>query len=61
MQQETHPNIILFKAPLEEAEFAFCTAKHDRYCPKHKGDLHGAIDLLINQYKNSILTYHLID
>ncbi|MBX7108628.1 MAG: hypothetical protein K1X61_08295 [Chitinophagales bacterium] len=43
MQQEIQLNIIPFAAPVEEAEFAFYTAKQDGYCPIHKDDLNGQL------------------
>jgi hypothetical protein len=38
MQQTLQLNIIPFTAPLQEAEFAFYTTKHEGYCPIHKDD-----------------------
>ena len=49
MQQEIQLNIIPFTAPVEEAEFAFYTAKQDGYCPIHKDDLNGAIEGLVDE------------
>ncbi|MBS1736164.1 MAG: hypothetical protein JSS98_06090, partial [Bacteroidetes bacterium] len=48
MQQELQLNIIPFKAPVEEAEFAFYTAQQAGYCPIHKDDLKGAIEGLVD-------------
>ena len=49
MQQTLQLNIIPFKAPVEEAEFAFYTAKQEGYCPIHKDDLKGAIEGLVDE------------
>ena len=48
MQQPLQLNIIPFTAPLQEAEFAFYTTKHERYCPIHKDDLNGAFEGIVN-------------
>jgi len=48
-EQSLQLNIIPFTAPIEEAEFAFYTSKHDRYCPIHKDDLNGAIEGLVDE------------
>ena len=60
MQQEIQLNIIPFTTPVEEAEFAFYTAKQDGYCSIHKNDLKGAIEFLID-YKRPALLNQLID
>lgn len=49
MQQTLQLNIIPFTAPLQEAEFAFYTTKHEGYCPIHKDDLNGAIEGIIDE------------
>ncbi|MBK6701487.1 MAG: hypothetical protein IPG55_16700 [Saprospiraceae bacterium] len=49
--QEIQLNIIPFTAPIEEAEFAFYTAKQNGYCPIHKDDLKGAIEVLVGKRK----------
>ena len=48
MEQNLVLNIIPFKAPIEEAEFAFYTAKQEGFCPIHKDDLKGAIEGLVD-------------
>ena len=49
MQQSLQLNIIPFTAPVQEAEFAFYTTKHDGDCPIHKDDLNGAIEGLVDE------------
>ena len=61
MQQKIQLNIIPFTAPVEEAEFAFYTAKQDGYCPINKDDLNGAIEGLVDESKNAMLISQLID
>ncbi len=49
MVQTLQLNIIPFTAPLQEAEFAFYTIKHEGYCPIHKDDLNGAIEGIVDE------------
>lgn len=49
MVQSLQLNIIPFTAPVQEADFAFYTAKQDSYCPIHKDDLNGAIEGLVDE------------
>ena len=49
MVQTLQLNIIPFTAPLQEAEFAFYTTKHEGYCPIHKDDLNGAIEGIVDE------------
>ncbi len=50
MQQEFQLNIIPFSFPVEEADFAFYTAKQHGYCIMHKSDLNGAIEGLFDKW-----------
>ncbi|MFZ1454574.1 MAG: hypothetical protein WAT46_00930 [Saprospiraceae bacterium] len=59
MQQEIQLNIIPFKAPIEDAEFAFYTAKQDGYCPILKDDLIGAIEGLVEHTKPVLINQHI--
>lgn len=61
MQQEIQLNIIPFTAPVQEADFAFYTAKQDGYCPIHKDDLNGAIEGFVDERKNAMLISQLMD
>jgi hypothetical protein len=36
-------------SPVQEADFAFYTAKQDGYCSIHKDDLNGAIEGLVDE------------
>lgn len=49
MNQSLLLNIIPFKAPVQEAQFAFYTSKQEGYCPIHKDDLKGVIEGLIDE------------
>ena len=49
MNQSLILNIIPFKAPEVEKEFAFYTAKQDGFCPIHIDDLQGLVDGLVNE------------
>ncbi|MBL0200343.1 MAG: hypothetical protein IPP81_09235 [Chitinophagaceae bacterium] len=49
------------ESPVQEADFAFYTAKQDGYCPMHKDDLKGAIERLVDESDTDTLINKLID
>ncbi|MBK7887255.1 MAG: hypothetical protein IPJ86_08105 [Bacteroidetes bacterium] len=66
MHQEIQLNIIPLTAPVEEAEFAFYTAKKDvclsdrpGYCTNHKQDLNGALEYLVDKRKPALINQHI--